>query len=103
MLKLLRTLAEGQATSLAVLALAAASTLLLPSLRGAFLLDDLPNLGGLARAAADRDAWLSFVSSGLAGPGGRPISLLTFALQAEHWPAQPLPFKAVNLALHLAT
>src|SRR5688572_8659284 len=101
MLKLLRTLAERRPTLLALLALTAASTLLLPLLRGAFLLDDLPNLGGLARAAADRNAWLNFITSGLAGPGGRPIALLSFALQAEHWPAHPLPFKAVNLALHL--
>jgi protein O-mannosyl-transferase len=87
----------------ALLALAAATTLLLPMLHGAFLLDDLPNLAGLARLAAGSDGLISFVTTGLAGPGGRPLSLLTFALQAEHWSAHPLPFKAVNLALHLAT
>lgn len=103
MLKSLRSLGQVPPRFAAALALAAAATLLLPMLHGAFLLDDLPNLAGLARLAAGSDGMISFVTSGLAGPGGRPLSLLTFALQAEHWSAHPLPFKAVNLGLHLAT
>lgn len=103
MLKLLRSLGRIPPRAAAALALAAASTLLLPALHGAFLLDDLPNLAGLARLAAGTDGFMTFVTSGLAGPGGRPLSLLTFAFQAEHWSAHPLPFKAVNLVLHLAT
>lgn len=40
--------------------------------------------------------------SGSSGPSGRPLALLSFALQAEHWPGDPAAFHAVNLALHLA-
>lgn len=98
---MLKPLLQAPSRGAAALALAAACTLLLPLLRGAFMLDDLPNLGGLTRVASE--GWLGFVTTGLAGPGGRPLALLTFALQAEHWSANPLPFKAVNLALHLAT
>ena len=39
---------------------------------------------------------------GHAGPTGRPLALLTFALQAGAWPGDPAAFHAVNLALHLA-
>ncbi len=103
MRKLLQSLGSIPPRFGALLALAAAATLLLPALHGAFLLDDLPNLGGLARLAAGTDNLISFVTSGLAGPGGRPLSLLTFAVQAGDWSGHPLPFKAVNLGLHLAT
>ena len=85
MRKLLQSLSSIPPRLGALLALAAAATLLLPALHGAFLLDDLPNLGGLARLAAGTDNLISFVTSGLAGPGGRPLSLLTFAVQAGDW------------------
>lgn len=83
-----------------VLVLAAA--LLAPLRSGAFLLDDLPNLGGLERVHAEPDGAARFVSTGIAGPGGRPLALATFAVQAGDWPFAPAAFKQVNLALHLA-
>lgn len=68
-------------------------------LNGAFLLDDLGNLLGLERVKGGgwQDA-ISFLSGGV-GPGGRPLSLLTFLLQSESWP-DPVPFRAVNILLH---
>jgi len=80
-----------------------AGLLLAPALDGAFLLDDLPNLGGLERVASGEQSAAGFVSAGRAGPLGRPLSLATFAVQAEYWPYHPRAFKAVNLGLHLAT
>jgi len=80
----------------------AAALLLAPLVSGAFLLDDIPNLGGLERVHTEPDGAARFISSGVAGPGGRPLSLASFALQAGDWPLHPAPFKRVNLALHLA-
>ncbi len=75
-----------------------------PSLHGGFLLDDLPNLGEMNRYG-DMHHWGSiknFITHGIAGPAGRPISLLTFAPQADAWFAHnATPFKTVNLMLHL--
>jgi protein O-mannosyl-transferase len=71
-----------------------------------FLFDDAPNLDALAfiREASflSGDFW-GFVFSGEAGPTGRPVSLLTFALQAASWPESPLAFKTVNLLIHLCS
>lgn len=82
-------------------ALLTAAALLAPLTSGAFLLDDIPNLGGLERVHTEPEGALRFVSGGVAGPGGRPLSLASFALQAGDWPLHPAPFKRFNLALHL--
>jgi hypothetical protein len=71
-----------------------------PALSGAFQLDDVGNLADLAYVD-DMDAAADFVLAGKAGPLGRPIALLTFALQAEHWDQNPRAFLRVNLVLHL--
>ena len=69
-----------------------------------FLFDDLPNLSRLSELQGSQlfsqDFW-AFVFSGMAGPTGRPVSLFTFALQAEHWPGNPAAFKSINVAIHL--
>ena len=65
-----------------------------------FLLDDSGNLSGLAEVG--QHGFFYYIFSGTAGPSGRPLSLLTFALQYPAWPDNPAAFKAVNLALHCA-
>jgi len=70
-----------------------------PALGGLFLLDDMQNLRELAEVEARGYAYYLFASN--AGPGGRPLSLLTFALQYQSWPGDPFAFKLVNLLLHL--
>lgn len=72
----------------------------LPGLSSGLFVDDSANLSGLARVAAD--GFAPFVLGGSAGPTGRPLALLTFALQHESWPAVVMAFKVVNLLLHLA-
>lgn len=73
-----------------------------PGLGGPFLLDDLPNLQGIF-AWADGNIPLAYVlSQGDAGPLGRPLSLLSFALTAATSGSGPLGFKVTNLAIHLA-
>lgn len=68
-------------------------------LGGPFLLDDIGNLGSLEGLQQGFLGFWSFVSDGFAGPTGRPIAMLTFALQAGSWP-DPYNFKQFNVILH---
>lgn len=68
---------------------------------GAFYYDDFANLNGLAKIEDAPSLW-RYITSGFAGPSGRPIALFTFALQARDWPHEPLSFLVVNIAIHVA-
>lgn len=83
----------------ACLALIAAA-LFYPALDTPFLLDDFQNLRDLILAR--ENGVLAYLTEGRAGPGGRPLALLSFALQEDAWPGNPFAFKAVNLLIHLA-
>ncbi|MCH9696022.1 MAG: hypothetical protein K0U72_16020 [Gammaproteobacteria bacterium] len=65
-----------------------------------FQLDDEANLDSLA-LVSDAESALEFVATGIAGPTGRPLSLLTFALQADSWSDGPAAFLLVNTFIHL--
>ncbi|QNK00377.1 hypothetical protein [Dyella telluris] len=74
-----------------------------PSLRGPFLFDDSPNLSALTsieHLSSWRDLGI-YLSQARDFPG-RPLSMLSFLLQRSDWPQSPLPFKLVNLGIHLA-
>ena len=71
-----------------------------PALGGAFLLDDLPNLNGLS-SVSDLGSALQYVLDGRAGPSGRPLSLASFALQADSWGGPARPFLEINLLVHV--
>ena len=74
-----------------------------PGLHGNFLFDDFANLPALG-ASGPVDNWTTFwrfITSGTADPTGRPLTLLTFLLDARDWPADPHRFKLTNLLLHL--
>ncbi len=70
-----------------------------PALHGIFVLDDFENLKDLGEISTRGLAF--YVFGGNAGPSGRPLSLLSFALQYQFWPADPFVFKLVNLLFHL--
>jgi hypothetical protein len=74
-----------------------------PGLDGPFLFDDYSNLDVLGAYGGIHDwpGFLYYASSGNADPTGRPISVLSFLLDARQWPADPWPFKRTNLLLHL--
>jgi protein O-mannosyl-transferase len=83
--------------------LAVAACLYLPGLSAGFLFDDFINLDALGRNGpiVDAPSFWRYVTSGTSDPLGRPLSLLTFLLNARDWPADPAPFLAANLGLHL--
>ncbi|ODT95597.1 MAG: hypothetical protein ABS82_07485 [Rhodanobacter sp. SCN 67-45] len=72
-------------------------------LHGGFLFDDFGNLPAIG-ATGPVDNWPTlwrYLTSGTADPTGRPLTLLTFLLDARDWPADPYPFKLTNVFLHL--
>lgn len=86
-----------------ILLLVVAAAVYWPGLSGPFLFDDYPNLKPLGQngGISDWDTFLAFVLGGFSGPTGRPLSLLTFLLNAVTWPAEPFSFKYTNLCIHL--
>ena len=74
-----------------------------PGLSGGFLFDDFPNLSAIGATGPVEDwpAFWRYLTSGSADPTGRPLSLLSFLLDARNWPADPAPFLRTNLLLHL--
>jgi hypothetical protein len=74
-----------------------------PGLSGDFLFDDFANLPAIG-ATGPVNNWPAFwryVTSGDADPTGRPLTVLTFLIDARDWPASPYPFKVTNVILHL--
>ncbi len=71
-----------------------------PALSGDFQLDDRSNLASL-QYVEDTSTLADFVLAGTSGPTGRPLALLTFALQADDWGDKPRPFLTVNILIHL--
>jgi len=71
-----------------------------PALLGSrFLVDDYANLQQLSEVGVY--GYASYIFSGIAGSLGRPLSLLSFALQYQSWPLNAFAFKAVNLFVHM--
>ncbi len=74
-----------------------------PGLIGGFLFDDFVNLPALGDGGPI-DNWPAFwryITSGFADPTGRPLSMLSFLIDARDWPANPTPFLRTNVLLHL--
>ena len=73
-----------------------------PGLNGPFVLDDFGSVAALGErgGVVDWTTFKAFVFGGSSGPTGRPLSLLTFLLDANNWPAESWPFKRTNLLIH---
>lgn len=73
-----------------------------PGTAGDFLFDDFANLPALGRYGGVRDlqTLLYYLASGIADPTGRPVSMLSFLIDARDWPADPFPFKRTGILLH---
>ena len=71
-----------------------------PAISGAFQLDDYVNLAGLS-TVEDPASAINYISSGIAGPTGRPLALASFAVQADQWKEGPAALIQVNILIHL--
>ena len=75
----------------------------LPGLNGPFLFDDPPNIvQPISAWLAGQVSWQQIVFGNDSGPLHRPLSMLTFLANAAASGMIPWPFKATNLAIHLA-
>lgn len=74
-----------------------------PGLSGTYILDDVQNTKHLDTLPSSLtfDSLLHFIGSGIAGSFGRPLSMLSFALQHNSWPGEVWNFKFSNLVIHL--
>jgi len=92
-------------TMLFLLACCAAVAAYWPGLHGGFALDDYTNVVNNTAIAIHDLSWDSLshaMFSFQAGPAMRPLSMLTFALDARFVGPEDAPvFKATNLAIHL--
>ena len=72
-----------------------------PGLSGTLYYDDYANLQGLSSVHDFSTAW-DFVTSGIAGPTGRPLAPATFLGHVTHWPDNVSSILLINVLLHLA-
>jgi hypothetical protein len=83
--------------------LAATALLYFPGLSGPLLFDDYNSLKPLGNwGVIDSVEKLSlFLSSGLTGPTGRPVTLFTFFLNSNTWPVDTSVFILTNIVIHI--
>lgn len=77
----------------------------LPGLPGAFVFDDISNIvnnPAIVQAIANVHDFIKVMLSAPVGGLLRPISTLTFMLDAHLFGVAPEPFKITNIAIHLA-
>ena len=70
---------------------------------GGFVFDDMASLPqlGYHNTIDSLEKLKAFVFGGITGPGGRPVALLTFAANAQTWPAHAYYFIVTNIAIHV--
>lgn len=74
-----------------------------PGFSGPLVLDDQWNLQPLGEAGGVNtlDNFLRFVFANDSGPTGRPVSMLSFLIDAQDWPVNVPALKYTNLMIHL--
>jgi tetratricopeptide (TPR) repeat protein len=70
---------------------------------GGFLFDDFHNLESLGAYGSVHDwkTFYSYIHSGMAGPSGRPLALLSFLIDDNTWPSYAPWFKITNVWIHV--
>ena len=74
-----------------------------PGVTGPLVLDDYWNLMpiGAGEGITDLQSLLTFVFGNNSGPTGRPVSMLSFLIDAQSWPPLISSFKYTNIMIHL--
>jgi len=77
----------------------------LPGLSGPFIFDDYTNLSPLGDdgGVSDWSTLRNFVFGNASGPTGRPISMLSFLIDAQDWPPHIAALKYTNILIHVLT
>lgn len=86
-------------------ALALSLAVYLPGLPGGFVFDDFSSIAGNPAVTVPHHGFAELFTALFSAPVGgflRPISMLSFMLQAQLMGLDPLGFKLVNIAIHLA-
>lgn len=87
--------------AIALVALAVTVGIYWPGLAGSFFFDDIPNIvANESIRITNLDSLSASISGTEAGPLGRPVSVLSFALTHYFFGLDPFAFKAVNVATH---
>jgi len=75
----------------------------LPGLSGPFILDDINNLQPLNNdgGVTNISSLLNFVFGNRSGDLGRPVSMLSFLINDQHYPGDPASYKYTNILLHV--
>ncbi|MCX7552937.1 hypothetical protein OS175_03520 [Marinicella sp. S1101] len=75
----------------------------LPGLSGSFIFDDFHSLAMLKtfNDGMSWDALIQYLLQSDTGQLKRPVSMLSFLLDAQQWPADPYSFKRTNLIIHV--
>jgi len=73
----------------------------IPAAMGPFLFDDFSNLDGLVGISQGTKTATDFVFEGTSGPTGRPVALASFLWPSGSFPDNALPFKLINIFIHL--
>lgn len=75
----------------------------LPSLSGGFLYDDFWSLEKLSEinGVISWENLSAYLISSDTGPLKRPVSMLSFLIDAQDWPADPYSFRVTNLIIHI--
>lgn len=86
-----------------LLLIVATSLVYKPGLKGGFIFDDystVPNLK-VIQGEVTIESVKKYLGESTSGPLKRPVSVLSFLLDASTWPADPYNFKRTNLLIHL--
>jgi protein O-mannosyl-transferase len=100
-----RLASRGRTAAIAaglLLLLLLAARVFWPGITGPFVFDDFPNLQNLAVLDGSVDAaHLRRYLTEFSGAPGRPLSGLSFIIEDQAWPSDPLAFKRDNILFHL--
>lgn len=74
-----------------------------PGLTGPLLFDDYINLSPLGEdgGVSSWSNFKAFVFGNPSGPTGRPVSMLSFLIDAQNWPPHIASFKYTNILIHV--
>lgn len=75
----------------------------LPGITGPFLFDDYTNLSPIGDdgGVSSWSTFSQFVFGNPSGPTGRPVSMMSFLIDAQNWPPNIASFKYTNIMIHV--